>query len=144
MTLSSSRGRLLKLPLQERRPGVRLIGAENKCFVLHLFLEVVVEAGDKAEAGVALEEVREDIIEAVLGIYAPGLASWGDLSALSALSAAELAFFVAVDSLEAQEGGEALEAGEPLGDGANAALDDVREDVNAVGTCAPGLASCSA
>ena len=36
--------------------------------MLHLFLEVVVEAGDKAEAGVALEEVREDIIEAVLGI----------------------------------------------------------------------------
>ena len=112
--------------------------------MLHLFLEVVVEAGDKAEAGVALEEVREDIIEAVLGIYAPGLASWGDLSALSALGASELAFFIAVDSLEAQEGGEALEAGEPLGDGANAALDDVREDVNAVGTCAPGLASCSA
>ena len=111
--------------------------------MLHLFLEVV-EAGDSAEAGVALEEVREDILEAVLGIYTPGLASWGDLSALSALGAAELAFFIAVDSLEAQEGGEALEAGEPLGDGANAALDDVREDVNAVGTCAPGLASCSA
>ena len=47
--------------------------------MLHLFLEVVVEAGDKAEAGVALEEVREDIIEAVLGKCTPGLASWGDL-----------------------------------------------------------------
>ena len=66
------------LPLQVRRPGVCLIGAENKCFVLHLFLEVVVEAGDKAEAGVALEGVREDILEAVLGIiYGPGLASCG-------------------------------------------------------------------
>ena len=153
MAPPSSRRELLMSPLLERRPGVCLIGAENKCFVLHLFLEVVAEAGDKAEASrrsvlmcahevleadVALDEVRGDIIEAVLGVYAPGLTSW------SILSAAELAFFVAVDSLEAQEGGEALEAGEPLGDGADAALDDVREDVNAVGTCAPGLASCSA
>ena len=46
--------------------------------MLHLFLEVV-EAGDSAEAGVALEEVREDIIEAVLGKCTPGLASWGVL-----------------------------------------------------------------
>ena len=40
----------------------------------------------EAAADVALDEVREDIIEAVSGIYAPGLASW------SALNAAELAF----------------------------------------------------
>ena len=78
------------LLLLERCLGVCLIGAENKCFVLHLFLEVVAEAEDKAEAG------------------------------------------------------EALEAGGPLDDGADVALDDVREDINEVGTCAPGLASCSA
>ena len=136
MTPPSSRGKLLMLPLLERRPGVCLIGAENKCFVLHLFLEVVVvaEAGVKAEASrhsvlmcahevleadVALDEVRGDIIEAVLGVYAPGLASW------SALSAAELAFFVAVDSLEAQEGNEALEAKAALDEAVAGAEDEV-------------------
>ena len=93
--------------------------------MLHLFLEVVVEAGDKAEAGVALEEVREDIIEAVLGKYTPGLASWGDLSALSALGAAELAFFVAVDSLEAQKGNGALEAKAALDEAVAGAEDEV-------------------
>ena len=48
----SNRRELLMSPLLERCPGVCLIEAENKCFVLHLFLEVVVvaEAGVKAEA----------------------------------------------------------------------------------------------
>ena len=33
----------------------------------------------EAAADVALDTVREDIIEAVLGKCTPGLASWGDL-----------------------------------------------------------------